>query len=232
MTLKCGDFKLLVVGGIAEHGRATLFDRLLGGKRSPRALDGLRSDLENGIPASVRFRGKKPEFRVVDTSGHRLFAKNLVAGTTRPDCLLIVVSAKEDEFERARNENGPILGLFRLSAELGIRSIVVAINKMDLYSDNNDDDLSRDRFLKIETALRDTLERMIPKSETSIAFVPVSGLRGTNVNEQDFVYSWYSKGTLIDVLEAASEPTLATEKPLKPTRFSATPIAWSVVWKT
>jgi len=147
----------LVVIGHIDHGKSTLMGRFLYdiraiderilkeyeeeakkiGKESFKyawVLDRLKEERERGITIDLgfyKFETQKYFFTLIDAPGHRDFVKNMVTGASQADCALLVVSAKEGEYEAGMSPGGQTREHAFLAKTMGVDQIMVAINKMD-----------------------------------------------------------------------------------------------------
>lgn len=111
-------------------------------------LDNLKAERERGITIDIalsKFQTEKSFFTVVDAPGHRDFIKNMITGTSQADAALLVVSAAEGEFEAGISQFGQTREHALLAYTMGIKQLIIAVNKMDDPSVN----WSEDRFKSI-----------------------------------------------------------------------------------
>ncbi len=201
----------LVVTGHVDHGKSTLVGRLLAdtgslpdgkleavrrtcarqGKRFEHAflLDALKDEQAQGITidtARVFFRTARRHYVILDAPGHVEFLKNMVTGACRADAALLVIDAHEGIMENSRRHG------FMLSV-LGIRQIVIVVNKMDLvgYSERVFDHLA------IEYAA--FLGRLGVKASR---FIPASAGSGDNVVSASERLAWYDGPTVLEAIDA------------------------------
>ncbi|WP_100641997.1 sulfate adenylyltransferase subunit CysN [Alteromonas facilis] len=151
-------------------------------------VDGLQSEREQGITIDVAYRyfsTDKRKFIIADTPGHEQYTRNMVTGASTCDLAIILVDARGGVKTQTRRHS------FLVSL-LGIKHVVVAINKMDLmdYSETVFNDIKKDYL-----AFAESLD--IP----DIQFVPISALEGDNVVNKSEHTPWYQGDTLMNVLE-------------------------------
>jgi len=142
-------------------------------------LDRLKEERERGLTidlAFLRFETPKYFFTVIDAPGHRDFVKNMITGASQADAAVLVVSAKRGEFEAGIGPGGQTREHAFLAFTLGIRQLVVAINKMDDASVN----WSQERYEEIKNEINRTLKMAGFKTE-KFNFVPTSGWLGDNL---------------------------------------------------
>src|SRR4051794_25059393 len=133
-------------------------------------LDGLAAEREQGITIDVAYRYFSTDTRkyiVADTPGHEQYTRNMVTGASTADCAVILVDARKGVLTQTRRHS-------YLVSLLGIRQVVVAVNKMDLV------DYSADAFAAIERDYRAFAQQIGLEEATCI---PMSALRGENVTE-------------------------------------------------
>ena len=151
-------------------------------------VDGLQSEREQGITIDVAYRyfsTDKRKFIIADTPGHEQYTRNMVTGASTCDLAIILVDARGGVKTQTRRHS------FLVSL-LGIKHVVVAINKMDLmdYSETVFNDIKAD-YLEFAKELN------IP----DIQFVPLSALEGDNVVNKSENTLWYQGDTLMHILE-------------------------------
>lgn len=199
--------------GSVDDGKSTLIGRLLydskmiyedqltqleadskvvgttGGNFDPALLtDGLKAEREQGITIDVAYRyfsTAKRKFIIADTPGHEQYTRNMATGASTADLAVILIDARHGVLTQTRRHS------FIVSL-LGIRHVVVAVNKMDLV------DFSEDRFNEICDDYRSFATRLdLP----DLHFIPISALNGDNVVDRSERAPWYSGSTLMNFLE-------------------------------
>ena len=151
-------------------------------------VDGLAAEREQGITIDVAYRffsTEKRKFIVADTPGHEQYTRNMVTGASTASLAVILIDARKGVLTQTRRHS-------YLVSLLGIRQIVVAVNKLDLvdYSQQVFDQIEADyRAFAAEIALHD------------ITCIPLSALRGDNIIEPSDRTPWYSGPTLMHHLE-------------------------------
>ena len=151
-------------------------------------VDGLQSEREQGITIDVAYRfftTQNRKFIIADTPGHEQYTRNMVTGASTADVAIILIDARKGILTQTRRHS------FIVSL-LGIESVIVAINKMDLV------DFSRDRFEEIKdlySILADELKI------TNRYYIPLSALNGDNVVNLSHNTPWYSGKTLLNLLD-------------------------------
>ena len=166
-------------------------------------VDGLAAEREQGITIDVAYRffaTEKRKFIVADTPGHEQYTRNMVTGASTADLAVILVDARQGILTQTRRHS-------YLAHLLGIRHIVLAVNKMDLV------DYDQAVFDQIVTdyeafATKIGIEKFTP--------IPISGLAGDNIASKSDATNWYSGTTLIQHLETVEvDANTAGEKPFR-----------------
>jgi elongation factor 1-alpha len=176
-------------------------------------LDKLKAERERGITIDIalwKFTTNKYEFTIIDAPGHRDFIKNMITGTSQADVAVLVVAAGKGEFEAGIDNNGQTREHALLAFTLGVKQMIVAVNKMDSDSVM----WSEERFKEITEATSQFLKRIGWKTET-IPFVPLSGWTGDNMLEASPHMPWYKGPTLLASLDSVDEPERPSSLPLR-----------------
>ncbi len=170
-------------------------------------LDGLEAEREQGITIDVAYRffsTDKRKFIVADTPGHEQYTRNMVTGASSAQAAVILVDA------HAVSRAGGLLTQTKrhsyLVSLVGIRHVVVAVNKMDLVG------FDEALFRSITEAYR---EFSTPLGFSDVTTIPVSALRGDNVMERSASTAWYSGPTLLDYLETVDVEDERTSLPFR-----------------
>ncbi len=159
-------------------------------------VDGLSAEREQGITIDVAYRffqTANRRFIVADCPGHEQYTRNMATGASTADLAVLLVDASRGLLPQTRR-HATIVSL------LGIRQLVLAVNKMDLAGH------SEARFAEIEAAFRAFAE---PLGFDSIVAVPMIAPRGENIGAPAPSLPWYRGPTLVAALEAARTDTLA-----------------------
>ena len=178
-------------------------------------LDHLKDERERGITIDteyVKFETQKFYFTIIDAPGHRDFVKNMITGASQADAAILVVSAKKGEFETGTSPEGQTTEHAFLLFTLGVRQIIVAINKMD------DDTVkwSQERFDEVRKAVEDLLSRIgFDLKKINIPIIPISGWAGDNLSKPTEHMPWYKGPTLLQSFDLFSIPPKPTDKPLR-----------------
>jgi bifunctional enzyme CysN/CysC len=171
--------------------------------------DGLRAEREQGITIDVAYRyfaTPRRTFIIADTPGHILYTRNMVTGASTADLAVVLVDARKGVLEQSRRHAF-------IASLLGVRHLVVAVNKMDLV------DWSEDVFARIA----DDFSTFAAKLEVGdLTFIPLSALHGDNVVERSPNMPWYEGTPLLYHLEHVH---IASDRNLIDARF---PVQWVI----
>jgi bifunctional enzyme CysN/CysC len=151
-------------------------------------VDGLSAEREQGITIDVAYRyftTDRRKFIVADTPGHEQYTRNMVTGASTADLAVILVDARQGVLTQTRRHSF-------LVTLLGIRTVVLAINKMDLV------DYSASRAAEIESEYRAFAGQL---GELDITCIPISAVHGDNVVAAGERMPWYGGPTLLEYLE-------------------------------
>ncbi len=152
-------------------------------------VDGLQAEREQGITIDVAYRyfsTAKRKFIIADTPGHEQYTRNMATGASTCDLAIILIDARHGVVTQTRRHS-------YIASLLGIKHVVVAINKMDLLN------FSEDTFDKIR---QDYLAFADKLGMSGIHFVPISALDGDNVVNRSERSSWYQGQTLMEIFES------------------------------
>merc|ERR1739848_976857 len=189
-------------------------------------LDKLKAERERGITIDIalwKFETNKYEVTIIDAPGHRDFIKNMITGTSQADCAVLIVAAGVGEFEAGIAKNGQTREHALLAFTLGVKQLIVGINKMD----NTEPKYSKDRYEEIVKEVSNYVKK-IGYNPKAVAFVPISGWRGDNMIEASTNMPWYkgwaketkaggkqSGKTLFEALVSIDEPVRPSDKALR-----------------
>lgn len=166
-------------------------------------VDGLQAEREQGITIDVAYRyfsTEKRKFIIADTPGHEQYTRNMATGASTCDLAILLIDARKGVLDQTRRHSF-------ISTLLGIKHLVVAVNKMDLV------DFSEETFNTIREAYL-TFAEQLP-GDLDIRFVPLSALEGDNVASQSEKMLWYSGPTLLEVLETVEIQRVVESQPLR-----------------
>ncbi|ELU43120.1 elongation factor 1-alpha [Rhizoctonia solani AG-1 IA] len=186
-------------------------------------LDKLKAERERGITIDIalwKFETPKYMVTVIDAPGHRDFIKNMITGTSQADCAILIIAGGTGEFEAGISKDGQTREHALLAFTLGVRQLIVAVNKMDTTK------WSEDRFNEIIKETSNFIKK-VGYNPKQVAFVPISGWHGDNMLEESANMPWYKgwtkegkagavKGkTLLDAIDAIEPPVRPSDKPLR-----------------
>lgn len=215
--------KIAFVGHV-DHGKSTLIGRLLAetnsltegkveeirkaclAERRPFEyaflLDALSEEQEQNITidtTQIQFRSARRGYVIIDAPGHHEFVKNMITGAANADAAVIVIAADEGVREQSRR-HGQLVGL------LGIRQVIVAVNKMDLVG------YEEGRFRQIEKEYAGYLHDL---GLTARIYIPLSGNTGENVAGCGSAMPWFKGSALLEALDELEAAGSAAELPLR-----------------
>ncbi|HVZ09649.1 adenylyl-sulfate kinase [Rhodopila sp.] len=157
-------------------------------------VDGLEAEREQGVTIDVAYRFFETDayrFILADTPGHQQYTRNMVTGASTADVAILLIDARKGILPQTRRHAA-------IASLLGVRQVVLAVNKMDLV------DFRQEVFAKIDT----DFELLRPKFNfTSVTMIPVVARDGDNVTTSSDRMPWYSGTTLLAALEAARPST-------------------------
>jgi len=215
--------KIVIVGHV-DHGKSTLIGRLLLetnslpkekieeikkiskelGKEAELAYltDQLKEERTRNITidtTQIFFKSKKRNFVIIDTPGHVEFLKNMITGTTQAEAAILIVDAHEGIKEQTKR-HAILLNL------LGIKKIIVILNKMDLINYN------KARFDEIKSELIKFLNDL---QLSPLAIIPISAIRGDLINNSSSNMPWHKGPTLLNSLDKLAITNNHDAKPLR-----------------
>ncbi len=213
----------VVIVGHVDHGKSTLIGRLLFETNSlpddkleqlkavsarrgmpfewSFVLDALQTERDQNITidtSQIRFRTRSRDFVLIDAPGHAEFLRNMITGAAQADAAILVIDATDGVRDQTRR-HGYLLQL------LGIRQIVVVINKMDRIA------YDATRFREIETEITGYLKSL---GLTPTEVIPISARDGVELTEHTYTFEWY-RPTLVETLDQLSPAQAALELPLR-----------------
>jgi sulfate adenylyltransferase subunit 1 len=212
--LTCGsvdDGKSTLIGRLLYDTKALLSDTLAvlektSAKRGLSALDlslltdGLVAEREQGITIDVAYRyfaTAHRKFIIADAPGHEQYTRNMVTAASTADVAVLLVDARKGVLPQTKRHA-------TLATLLGIRQLIVAVNKMDLV------DYAQERFEAIRADFQSWLARHAEAS-VDVRYIPISALEGDNVVDRGTKLAWYTGPTLVELLESAPSEQLNTE---------------------
>jgi bifunctional enzyme CysN/CysC len=169
-------------------------------------VDGLAAEREQGITIDVAYRffaTAKRKFIVADTPGHERYTRNMVTGASTADVAVLLVDARLGLLSQTRRHA-------YLVALMGIKHVVLAVNKMDAVG------FAASTFGAIKDAF-DAFAK--PLGFASLSAIPLSALRGDNVNQRSARTPWYGGPTLMAYLETIATPPPGADKLVFPIQW-------------
>eukprot|EP00759_Apiculatamorpha_spiralis_P058027 PhF_6_TR8940/c0_g1_i1/m.4/K03231/EEF1A; elongation factor 1-alpha len=176
-------------------------------------LDKLKAERERGITIDIalwKFESPKCVFTIIDAPGHRDFIKNMITGTSQADAAILVIASGTGEFEAGISGEGQTREHALLAFTLGVKQMIVAVNKMDDKTVN----YQQGRFDEIKDEVGKYLKKVGYNVE-KVQFVPISGWQGDNMIESSTNMPWYKGPTLLQALDNLEPPVRPVEKPLR-----------------
>jgi bifunctional enzyme CysN/CysC len=202
--ITCGsvdDGKSTLIGRLLYESKALLDDQLSAlGADSKKfgtqgddldfalLVDGLSAEREQGITIDVAYRffaTERRKFIVADTPGHEQYTRNMVTGASTADLAVILIDARKGVLTQTRRHS-------YIVSLLGIRRVVLAVNKLDMVG------YSREIFDLIDREYREFAEKL---GFEEIVSIPLSALRGDNMTSRSANTPWYAGPSLMDHLE-------------------------------
>jgi len=176
-------------------------------------LDKLKAERERGITIDIalwKFETEKTVYTIIDAPGHRDFIKNMITGTSQADVAILIVASGTGEFEAGISKDGQTREHALLAFTMGVKQMIVAVNKMDDKSVN----YGEGRFNEIKKEIGDYLKK-IGYNPDKIPFIPISGWVGDNMIEKSDNMAWYKGPCLLQALDALEPPKRPKDKPLR-----------------
>jgi bifunctional enzyme CysN/CysC len=214
----------VVFVGHVDHGKSTLIGRILHDtgslpegkieeiKKACAAegmefeyaflLDALLEEQKQNVTidtTEISFRTTRRRYAIIDAPGHKEFLKNMITGASRADAAVLVIGADEGVREQSRR-HAYLLGM------LGIRQVIVVVNKMDLVH------YSEKRFHEIEQEYRKFLKDLGLDART---FIPASAKQGENVATASMKMKWYCAANVLEALDLLEPQKRDADLPLR-----------------
>lgn len=217
-------FNVVFIGHV-DHGKSTTVGRLLfdaggvdeqtmrklkdeaaangkAGFEFAYVMDNLGEERARGVTIDLshkKFESDKYEFTIIDAPGHADFIKNMITGVSQADAAVLVVACTDGVNEQTKEHA-------YLSKVFGIDQLIVAVNKMDMR------DYSEATFKEVQENVNALVGKLGFKS---VRFIPIASLMGDNVVEKSTNMSWWTEGTLLEMLNAFEPANRPTELPLR-----------------
>ena len=154
-------------------------------------VDGLASEREQGITIDVAYRffsTDKRKFIIADTPGHEQYTRNMATGASTADVAIILIDARQGILTQTKRHS-------YIASLLGIKNLIVAINKMDLV------DFSEEIFESIKKDYKEIIPNLPHNEDLNIDFIPLSALDGDNILTVSPKCSWYKGKPLMELLD-------------------------------
>ncbi|MAJ63821.1 MAG: adenylyl-sulfate kinase [Alphaproteobacteria bacterium] len=223
MNTRKPQLRLVVVGHV-DHGKSTLIGRLLhdtdslpDGKLeelkrvSERrgmplewsfVLDAFQAERDQAVTidtTQIWFKTEQRDVVIIDAPGHREFLKNMISGAANADAAVLVIDAAEGVREQTRRH----AYLLRL---LGMKQIIVAVNKMDLINQD------QQRFRTVTEEMANYLQEI---GLQAVAMIPISARHGDNIATHAKTIDWYNGASLIEALDSLERTPAPVDQPLR-----------------
>jgi bifunctional enzyme CysN/CysC len=197
------DSKMIYEDQLAAIEKDSVRHGTTGGVDLALLMDGLKAEREQGITIDVAYRyfsTARRKFIIADTPGHEQYTRNMVTGASTCDLAIILIDARKGVLPQTKRHSF-------IASLLGIKHVVVAINKMDLV------DYSQEVFDRVKSDYTDFAAKL---DLIDVHFLPISALRGDNVVEPSPHMPWHQGGTLMHYLETVH---IASDRNLIDFRF-------------
>jgi bifunctional enzyme CysN/CysC len=215
--------KIVIVGHV-DHGKSTLIGRLFYDTNSlpdgkveaiqkacaaegmdfeyAFLLDALLEEQEQNITidtTQIQFKTDRRQYVIIDAPGHKEFLKNMITGAASADAAILLIDAKEGVQEQSRR-HGFLLSL------LGVKQVIVAVNKMDLVN------FDQKAFDALEREYRAFLGQL---NVVPAHFIPVSAKHGHNITRPSADMPWYKGPAILQALDSFALPASLVAQPLR-----------------
>jgi bifunctional enzyme CysN/CysC len=197
LLFECGTIPDDVMAVLERDSRR--FGTVEGGTDYALLVDGLAAEREQGVTIDVAYRYFETPVRrfiLADTPGHEQYTRNMVTGASTSELAVLLVDARKGLLDQTRRHAAIV-------SMLGIRQVVLAINKMDLVGF---DQAVFDTITQNFAALQDRLGSLV------VTAIPVCARDGDNVTAASTRMPWYTGPTLLAALEAAEPPSRTSER--------------------
>lgn len=154
-------------------------------------VDGLASEREQGITIDVAYRffsTDKRKFIIADTPGHEQYTRNMATGASTADLAIILIDARQGVLTQTKRHS-------YIASLLGIKNIIVAINKMDLV------EFSKEKFEQIKKDYEAIIDNLPYHKDIDFKFIPISALDGDNIVTNSDRCGWYTGKPLMELLD-------------------------------
>ena len=155
-------------------------------------VDGLAAEREQGITIDVAYRffsTDERKFIVADSPGHEQYTRNMITAASNAELAIILIDARKGVLEQTKRHS-------LIVNMVGIKNIIVAINKMDLI------DYDEEQYKSIVKDFKETVSQELDFE--SVEFIPISALKGDNITENSNNIIWYKSRSIMELLEQAN----------------------------
>ena len=209
------DGKSTLIGRLLHDTRQIFEDQLAAVERASHKrgfagldlsllTDGLEAEREQGITIDVAYRyfsTPRRKFIIADTPGHVQYTRNMATGASNAEVAVILADATKGLLEQAKRH-------LYITHLLGIRHVIVAVNKMDLV------DYGREALASVRNAFEQFANRL-DGDKPHFYFVPISALKGDMVVERGDRMAWYDGPTFLELLESIEPPKVGASRPFR-----------------
>lgn len=223
--ITCGsvdDGKSTLIGRLLYDSKALFEDQLNalekesakmgtqgGGLDFALLVDGLSSEREQGITIDVAYRfftTNKRKYIIADTPGHEQYTRNMATGASTANIAVILLDARKGVLTQSKRHS-------YIVSLLGIKHIIVAVNKMDLM------DYSQEVFENIVRDYKAIIPQLAYNSDITFDFIPISALNGENILHKSQKIAWYKGQSLMDILDNAKIHKQSGENFILPVQY-------------
>lgn len=223
--ITCGsvdDGKSTLIGRLLYDSKALFEDQLNalekesakmgtqgGGLDFALLVDGLSSEREQGITIDVAYRfftTNKRKYIIADTPGHEQYTRNMATGASTADIAVILLDVRKGVLTQSKRHS-------YIVSLLGIKHIVVAVNKMDLM------DYSQEVFENIVRDYKAIIPQLAYNSDITFDFIPISALNGENILHKSEKIAWYKGLSLMEILDNAKIHKQSGENFILPVQY-------------
>jgi|EP01096_Ripella_sp_DP13-Kostka_P013717 elongation factor 1-alpha len=176
-------------------------------------MDKLKAERERGITIDIalwKFETPRYSCTIIDAPGHRDFIKNMITGTSQADVAILIIASPAGEFEAGISKNGQTREHALLAYTLGVKQMIVGINKMDEKTVG----YGQARYEEIVNEVSNFVKK-IGYNPKNIPFVPISGWNGDNMLERSANLPWWKGPTLIEAIDSITPPERPVDKALR-----------------
>uniref|UniRef100_A0A7S3RSA1 Elongation factor 1-alpha n=1 Tax=Strombidinopsis acuminata TaxID=141414 RepID=A0A7S3RSA1_9SPIT len=176
-------------------------------------LDKLKAERERGITIDIalwKFESEERIYTIIDAPGHRDFIKNMITGTSQADAAILIIASGTGEFESGFSKEGQTKEHALLAFTMGVKQMIVAINKMDDPSVK----YAKARYDEIKSEVASYLKG-IGYNVDKINFIPISGWNGDNMINKSENMDWYKGPYLLQALDSLNPPKRPKDKALR-----------------